>query len=141
MFRLANYRNNQLIDIEVQVLLSINESKGDKISRPFYFLELERSHINMLILSWTIVHRVNEKSPIWGFKQSDLDDGDVKLIILLKAFDDTFSQRVHSRTSYQYEEIVWNAKFVQIIEPNKDGILCLNMAGLSDFEKLDISFE
>ena len=141
MFRLANYRNNQLIDIEVQVLLSINESKGDKISRPFYFLELERSHINMLILSWTIVHRVNEKSPIWGFKQSDLDDGDVKLIILLKAFDDTFSQRVHSRTSYQYEEIVWNAKFVPIIEPNKDGILSLNMAGFSDFEKLDVSFE
>ena len=139
MFRLANYRNNQLIDIEVQVLLSINETKEDKVSRQFYTLELERSHINMLTLSWTVVHPLDDKSPLWGLKPEDLDEGDVELIVLLKAFDDTFSQTVHSRTSYQYEEIVWNAKFVPIIEPNKDGILSLNMAGLSDFEKLDVS--
>ena len=95
----------------------------------------------MLILSWTIVHLANDKSSIWGLKQSDLDDGDVELTILLNAFDDTFPQTVHSRTSYQYGEIVWNAKFVPIIESNQDGILSLNMAGFSDFEKLDVSFE
>ena len=93
IFRLANYRNNQLINIEVQVLLSINESKLDKISHPFYSLELERSHINMLILSWTIVYPVNEKSHIWGFKRRDLDDGDVESIVLLKSFDNTFPKQ------------------------------------------------
>ncbi len=137
MFRLANYRNNQLIDIEVQVLLSINALRGGKMARQFYSLELERSSINMLTLSWTVVHPVTEKSPLLGLTPQDLDDGDAEFLILLKAFDDTFSQTVHSRTSYQYEEIVWNVKFKSIIEPDSRGILTLNMAGLSEYEKVE----
>ncbi len=136
MFRLANYRNNQLIDIEMQVLLAINKLTGDKITRQFFQLELERNSINMLTLSWTIVHPVTEKSPLWDLKPVDLDEGDAEFLILLKAFDDTFSQTVHSRTSYQYEEVVWDAKFKPIISPDEKGIMTLDMAGLSDFEKL-----
>lgn len=137
MFRLANYRNNQLIDIEVEVLLSVNALRDGKMARQFYNLELERNNINMLTLSWTVVHPVTEKSPLSGLTPQDLDDGDAEFLILLKAFDDTFSQTVHSRTSYQYEEIVWDVKFKSIIEPDSKGILTLNMAGLSDYEKVE----
>ena len=137
MFRLANYRNNQLVDIEVNVVLSINEMVGDKIIRKFYTLLLERSKIDMLTLSWTVVHPLDNKSPLWELEPLDLDKGDAEILILIKAFDDTFSQTVHSRTSYQYEEIIWDARFKPVIEPNEDGIMTLNMAGLSDYEKLD----
>lgn len=136
MFRMANYRSSQLIDLEIQVLLSMNANEEGKIVRQFWPLELERHRINLLTLSWTVVHPVNEQSPIFGLSPADLDDSNAEFIILLKAFDDTFSQTVHSRTSYQNEEIVWNARFKPVIESDIDGVLTLNMPDIHAYELL-----
>lgn len=98
--------------------------------------ELERNKISVLTLSWTIVHPINENSPIDGLSQADLENANAEFVIFLKAFDDTFSQTVHSRTSYSYNRIVWDAKFKSVIETNEDGILTLDMAGISSYENL-----
>jgi inward rectifier potassium channel len=137
MFRLANYRSTQLVEIEAQVLLAINEDSAGKVIRRFFPLELERKKINLLTLSWTIVHPIDEKSPINGLTAEDLDKGDAEFIVMLKAFDDTFSQTVHSRTSYQYEEVVWDAKFKPVIETDETGILTLDMSKINDFELIN----
>ncbi len=137
MFRLANYRNNQLIEIEARLVLAINEDDNGKIMRRFFPLELERKKISLLTLSWTIVHPINEESPIKGLTAGDLDKGDAEFLVMLKAFDDTFSQTVHSRTSYQYEEIIWDAKFKPVIETDDNGILILDMSKINDFELIN----
>ncbi len=137
MFRLANYRSSQLIEIEAQLLLSINEDDKGKVIRRFFPLELERKKISLLTLSWTVVHPINEESPLNGLKHEDLDKGDAEFLVMLKAFDDTFSQTVHSRTSYQYEEVVWDAKFKPVIETDEDGILTLDMSKINDFELIN----
>lgn len=137
MLRLANYRNNQLVEIEAQLILAINKNDQGKITRRFFPLELEIKKINLLTLSWTIVHSIDEKSPLNGLNAEDLDQGDAEILVMIKAFDDTFSQTVHSRTSYQNEELIWNAKFNPIIEHNQNGILTLDMLRINDFEKLD----
>ena len=134
MFRLANYRSTQLVEIEVQVLLAINEDDHGKIISRFFPLELERKKISLLTLSWTVVHPIDEKSQINGLTAEDLDKGDAEFLVMIKAFDDTFSQTVHSRTSYQYEEIIWDAKFRPVIETDEDGILTLDMAKINAFE-------
>ncbi|MGB4776229.1 MAG: ion channel, partial [Daejeonella sp.] len=120
MLRLANYRNNQLIEIEAQLILAINKDNQGKITRRFFPLELEIKKINLLTLSWTIVHPIDEKSPLNGLNAEDLDQGDAEILVMIKAFDDTFSQTVHSRTSYQNEELIWDAKFKPIIEHNQN---------------------
>jgi len=136
MFRLANYRSNQLIEIEVQVLLSMNnEEKGNNV-RKFFQLELERNRIGLLTLSWTIVHAIDENSPIYGLTADDLDKSDAEFLIMLKAFDDTFSQTVHSRTSYQNEEMVWDAKFKPVFKPDENGIFTIDLSLISKYEKV-----
>lgn len=136
MFRLANYRSNQLIEIEAQILFSMNVNENGSIFRKYWPLELERSKISILALSWTVVHPITSESPLWGLTPADLKENKAEFVIFLKAFDDTFSQTVHSRTSYSYERVVWKAKFKSIIETDSNGILTLNMAGISDFESL-----
>ncbi len=137
MFRMANYRSNQLIEVEVQIMLSINVEENGKASRKFWNLPLERNKINLLTLSWTVVHPINEDSPIYGFTKDDLNTCDAEFLVLLKAFDDTFSQTVHSRTSYQNEQVVWKGKFKPVYAPNEQGILEIDLSKLNEHEVLN----
>ena len=137
MFRLANLRNNQLIEIEVQVVLSYNELVGDQKKRRFYPLELERAKIGLLTMSWTVVHPIDENSPLYNKTAEELAEAEVEILVLLKAFDDTFSQTVHTRTSYKDENIIHNAKFVTIFSRDSHGQLMLDLSKIGSLEMLD----
>lgn len=136
MFRLANLRNNQLIEIEIQVVMSYNEVLNDKTVRRFYPMELERSKIGLLNLSWTVVHPIDEQSPLFNKTAAELADAEVEMLVMLKAFDDTFSQTVHSRTSYRDEDIVRDAKFATIFSKDNDGRMAIDLSRVGELEIL-----
>jgi inward rectifier potassium channel len=133
MFRLANFRANQLIELKLSLMLSINRMEKNLSIKKFIPLTLELSNINLLILSWTLVHPLNEESPLFGLSIQDLIDGEAEFLIMLKAFDDGFSQNVHSRTSYKPNELVFGAKFDKIITPDKNGVFTIDLSKVSDY--------
>jgi inward rectifier potassium channel len=57
----------------------------------FLPLKLERSTINSLALSWTIVHPIDEESPLFNFTKKDFEEIDLQLILSIKAFDKSYS--------------------------------------------------
>ncbi|MDR3693805.1 ion channel [Mucilaginibacter sp.] len=134
MFRLANLRRNILIDLEIEIIFSFNENVDGKVMRRFYPLEVERRKVSVLTMNWTIVHPLDENSPLVDMTKEDLEKSEAGFAILLRAFDDTFSQTVHSRTSYQYHEIVWGAKFKPIFNRDEDGRIVLDLSKISDHE-------
>src|SRR6185295_3289850 len=71
-FRIANARSSQLIDVEVQAILTKIERSGTSTVRRFYELELERNRVVFFPLSWTIVHPITPASPMFGLTHSDL---------------------------------------------------------------------
>lgn len=109
MFRIANARANQLIECEMQVVMSYIDTETNV--RRFIQLPLELAKVSALPLSWTIVHPIDENSPMNGLSRSDLEQMDCEFVCMFKSFDDTYSQTIHSRHSYQSEELVWGAKF------------------------------
>ncbi len=135
-FRIANARKNQLIEVEVQVTVSIKESKDINSKRKFYVLNLERNLINFFPLTWTIVHPIDENSPLYGVSETELIDSEAEFIIMIKAFDDTFSQSVHSRTSYLYHEIVWGAKFQNIYVESELNVTAVDMSKFHGIDKV-----
>jgi inward rectifier potassium channel len=64
----------------------------------------------------------------------DFVNNRVEFMILLQGFDDTFSQTVHSRFSYYYNEIIWGAKFINIYGVNKEGKTTVAMDRLNEYE-------
>ncbi|MDB4901543.1 MAG: Inward rectifier potassium channel Kirbac3 [Mucilaginibacter sp.] len=134
MFRLANFRRNILIDLQIEIIFSFNETVNGKTERRFYPLELERRNVSVLTTSWTIVHPLNEKSPLVDMTKEDLENTEASFAVLLKAFDDTFSQTVHSRTAYQHHEIVWGAKFKPVFDRAPDGRIVLDLSRINDHE-------
>lgn len=85
-------------------------------------------------MNWTIVHPLDDASPLTGVTKDDLIQSEATFAILLRAFDDTFSQTVHSRTSYQAHEIVWGAKFKPVFDRDEDGRIVLDLSKISDHE-------
>lgn len=137
MFRLANFRSSQLIEITVELFLTYNEIVGGQKVRRFSPLELERNKIGLLSLSWTVVHPIHEDSPLFGKSKEELIEAEVEFIVLLQAFDDTFSQTVHSRASYLDENIIYNAKFAPVFFHDDLGLTTIDLSKLSDIEMLE----
>ena len=133
MFRIVNQRTNQLIETEVELVVSMKSKDGT--SRIFETLTLERSRIQFFPLSWTIVHPIDEHSPLSGMTEEDFNKSDAEFIIMLKAFDDAFSQTIYSRTSYIDEEVIWGAKFISMIGIAQDGTRKLQLDQINKFEK------
>jgi inward rectifier potassium channel len=109
MFRIANMRSNQIIECEAQVLMSYIDKDTNR--REFEELTLEYKTVSALTLSWTIVHPITDDSPMKGLTQQQLEETDAEIILMFKAFDETYAQTVHSRISYTSAEIIWGAKF------------------------------
>jgi len=138
MFRISNLRRNVLIDLDVEVIFSYNEIVDGKPLRKFFPLELERRNVSILTLNWTIVHPLDENSPLMDMTPDELERTEASFSVLLKAFDDTFSQTVHSRTSYQYMDMVWGAKFTPMFDRDEDGRIVLDMSMISEFDKVPL---
>jgi inward rectifier potassium channel len=135
MFRIANKKQNELIETECKLALAINNLETKK--RDFHFLELERSQINFLPFTWTIVHPIDDKSPLFSMEEKDLQDRDAEFVILIKSITDTYFQTVYSRMSYKPKEIAWNAKFIPMKQKaDKDGSISINLNEIHSYDKL-----
>lgn len=134
-FRIANGRSSQLIEVQIQVILTKLERTDGTAVRKFYDLSLERHRVVFFALSWTVVHPIDPSSPMWGLTKKDLLDADAEILILLTGTDETLSQTVHSRSSYKADEIVWGAKFANMfMRTEADGIIGMNLSRIHDIE-------
>jgi inward rectifier potassium channel len=138
MFRIVNERANQLIDLQVEVVMSILEKQADgREIRKYYGLNLERNKVNFFPTNWTIVHAVTQESPLFGLSKEELLSRDTEFLILIRATEDTFNQTVHSRISYHAREMVFGAKFTSmVIDGDIKGMSNLDLTKLSDIEEV-----
>jgi inward rectifier potassium channel len=134
MFRVANGRRNEMIETEIQVALSMAGPDG---TRRFFELPLERRSINFFPLSWTIVHPIDENSPLRGMGAEDFRTNG-ELFIQMKSFDDVFSQTLYIRSSYRFEDIVYGAKFTFIFGRNESGATTIDLHRLDEHEPAEL---
>jgi inward rectifier potassium channel len=135
-FRVANIRRNEMIQVEVVVMLTRFKLDGSG-NREFIPLKLERDKVVFFPLAWTIVHPIDETSPLHGASGKELEAWDAEVLILFSGIDEIFSQRVHTRSSYKPDEIVCNARFKNLFNPPKpDGTLSIDIGHLNEIERL-----
>ncbi|HEX4592908.1 MAG TPA: ion channel [Bryobacteraceae bacterium] len=135
-FRITNARSNTLMNLEARVLLMTVTNKDGQLKRDFIDLELERRKVYFLPLTWTIVHPIDSSSPLSGKTAEDLAKASSEILILIQAFDDSFSQVVHSIYSYRYADIKWGAKFVQAFSVDPQGDLILELERIHELKIL-----
>jgi inward rectifier potassium channel len=142
MFRLVPYKNNHLTDADIKLNLAmINEVDG-KRKTEYFQLKTELGHITSLVLSWTVVHPIDEESPLYGMTIAEINEKQTELLVFLKAFDETFSNMVVARTSYLHSEMVYGAKFRPMYHRSinkKKTTIEINK--LNDFDRVDLDLK
>jgi len=132
MFRFVNRRSNQLIEVEATVVFTLLDAETG--NRQYVTLPLERAKINLFPTSWTVVHPIDETSPLAGLTDEDLRRGQAEFIVLIKAFDDTFAQTIYQRTSYIADEVRWGHRFKPMSAVGPDGhmVMDVGLVGASE---------
>jgi len=138
MFRFTPYKDkHSLTNVEVRVNLSLLQPENDKMIYKFYDLPLERSRVDSLPMNFTVVHPIDDNSPLSGFTYEDIKAADVEIYVLVRAFDDVYSATVLQRTSYTYDEIIFNAKFVPMYRESEDrNTTILELHKLNEYRKV-----
>ena len=136
MFRLVNNRHSQLIELKIQVLFSRFTEKDGKTIRRFDVLELERQRVAFFPLSWTVVHPIDENSPLFEMSEEEFTRTDAEILILLSAIDETFSQTVYTRSSYKSDEVKFGYKFTSLYNAPEIGEpISIDIRKLSEIER------
>lgn len=127
MFRLVNNRSTVMINPKVAVTLSITKlnNVGDYV-RSFYALELERDTITYLPTTWTVVHEINEDSPLHGLSNKDFIENNGELLVMISYFDESFDQEVYQMHSYMLKELKIDYKFSQAYYYDTEGEMVLD---------------
>ena len=122
MYRTANQRSNQILEAQQRVTLIRDEvtSDGDYMRR-FYDLQLVRSQSPIFALTWTVMHVIDENSPLYKLTAKDLVEQQAEIVVTLTGLDETVSQTIHARHSFVASEILWNMRFVDILLRSPEG--------------------
>ncbi|MEE9264015.1 MAG: ion channel [Vicinamibacteria bacterium] len=138
-FRIANQRKTPLIEVEAQVLFSYLVNEEGRPVRRFHRLPLERNKVTFFPLTWTIVHPIDKESPLYGLTGEECALAEAEILVLLTGTEESFSQRVHTRTSYKPDEIVWNAMFENVFEQLDGGPITADVSRIRDIRRLEPS--
>jgi len=131
-FRVANRRSNVLMEVQADLMLiTVEQGPDGKLKRNFTVLPLERNSIYFLALTWTIVHPITDSSPLWGKTPEDLERLQAEVMILIKGYDDSFGQTVHTRYSYRWDEFQWSSKFLPAFDVSPEGEIVLDLDKMS----------
>jgi inward rectifier potassium channel len=139
MMRVATYKNNHLTDVDAQATIALHIAENGSTVTRFYGLKLEINRINSLALSWTLVHFIDENSPLHLMEEKDLREAQPEIMLMLKGFDDHFSNTVQQRSSYTASEIIFGAKFLPAFRRSEDGgMTILELDKIGDFERIEL---
>jgi inward rectifier potassium channel len=135
-FRMANARSSQLIEVEAKLLFTRFERHGGRMVRRYYPLALERDYVTFFPLAWTVVHPIDDSSPLQGVTRDALRESDAEFLVLLTGIEETFAQRVHARSSYKWDEVAWDARFADILHhPMADEPITIDVSRLDIIER------
>lgn len=127
MFRVANGRDSHIADtsIEAVVVLSEKSEEGITMER-IHDLKLVRHRSPIFFMSWSVMHIIDESSPLYGIEGTDLNNSNLRVVISLTGIDDWSSQNIHASHIYYMDDIVIGKQFADILTNNKDGSITMD---------------
>jgi len=133
MFRTANQRGEAIMDASIVVTLARQYTTQEGVTmRRFQELKLMRSSNSLFALSWTVMHPIDQDSPLYGLTQEDMEALEMEIVVMLNGLDEILADRIYARHAYWADEIVWNHRFVDVISLTPRGDRMLDLTRFHD---------
>jgi inward rectifier potassium channel len=133
MMRVANARNNTISQATARLWLFRMEYTAEGFQlRRYHELKLERQEHPMFTLSWTLFHTIDENSPLYLMKETDLAKTDSALVLNVSGIDDSSAQHLYARKLYSHADILWRHRFQDITSISPQGRLLIDYTKFHD---------
>ncbi|ACD14845.1 ion channel [Paraburkholderia phytofirmans] len=137
MVRSANARRNVIAEARARLRILRTETTLEGFTlRKLYDLTLVRDQHPVFKLGWTVMHIVDETSPLFGETAETLRNRDVLLLLTLEGVDESTSQTMQARHTWSCDQIYWQHRFVDIMT-EKDGVSHIDYAHFNEIAPLD----
>jgi inward rectifier potassium channel len=116
MLRVANGRPSVMSSANARlfVLLAENTSEGTFFRR-IHDLHLMQSHLPLFVMPWTLLHVIDEASPLFGYDAETLAGPDTRLFLALEARDQVLAALVQDIKDYPAERIRFGMRFANAV--------------------------
>ena len=132
MMRVASRRLQGISEATARISYLRNEPVGDTRFRRFNELKLVRNNIPILSLSWTLIHVIDEDSPLWGMTAERLESEAPTLMASITGFDEAISSAINDRRTYRADQIRFGHVFADILRDLPDGFIELDITRIHD---------
>ena len=137
VLRAANERQNVVMEARAQLRLIRDERtvEGHHLRR-IHDLRLRRSEHPIFLFGWTLMHTIDETSPLAGVSASSLEASDALLLLTLSGVDEATKQTLIAQQEYPISMLRWQHKFADILTPGEDGVDRFDYTKFHDVEPL-----
>lgn len=135
MIRVANARANMINDAvaKVWLLATIITAEGSSYRR-FFELKLDRTENPSFMLSWTLFHRIDADSPLYGWDLKRWEATEASLVVTVRGADESISQLMRARHDYDWRDVAFDHQFVDLLDNDWAGHIVLNYTRFHDIE-------
>ena len=135
ILRAANLRLNVIQDASASLYMMRNEvtEEGFRLRRVID-LPLKRSTQPTFNLGWTIMHVIDESSPLFNETSVSLGDSDAAFVVSMSGTDESTGQMLSARADYLHSDVHWNSTFLDILMEDSDGTLHIDYAKFDEVE-------
>jgi inward rectifier potassium channel len=122
MLRIANARLTPLTDATARLAVIMADTTPEgQLYRTVHELELALDRMPLFALSWTVMHVLNERSPLYECDAAWIRENDVRLVLTVQARDPVLATQVHESYSYGPEAIVVGMRYAEAVSIDANG--------------------
>lgn len=137
LFRMANARANQIGEAELRLVAIRSEKtvEGEAI-RKVHDLALRRSRSSVFSLTWLVVHPITPESPLHGLDAGALAQSGLAIMASVSGIDEHLGQTIHARHAYGPADVVFGARFADILQLQPDGSAVIDYRRFHDLSPI-----
>ncbi|HEY2709857.1 MAG TPA: ion channel [Caulobacteraceae bacterium] len=138
MLRIANGRLTTLTHAMARLAVMVAEVTEE--GRPFrriYDLRLQRDDLPIFPLTWTLMHVIDETSPLYGLGASDLEARSIRLYLAVEARDAAIGAVVQDLAGYMFDQVKFGMRYVDAVAVDEQGRVVADIARVSHIEAIE----
>ncbi|KAB0400366.1 hypothetical protein E2I00_001131, partial [Balaenoptera physalus] len=125
MWRVGNLRKSHIVEAHVRAQLI-----KPRVTEEGEYIPLDQIDIDVgfdkgldrifLVSPITILHEIDEASPLFGISRQDLETDDFEIVVILEGMVEATAMTTQARSSYLANEILWGHRFEPVLFEEKN---------------------
>lgn len=128
MLRVANERHNRIVEPTANLgLVRLEKTAEGEDYYRLHDLVLQRQRNLVFALTWTLVHRIDRHSPLYGWDARALAAAQSRITLSIVGHDETIAAEVHALHEYTAADIYFDHRFVDVVADSEDGTRIIDL--------------